>query len=153
MTECEEIVASWFREIGETRDQKLDHYAALIRELEARAEVRKAESQRLADRARIDADRASFLKDRLRHFFLGHGLKTVETRRYRITLAGNGGRNPILLRVPPESLPEVFRSEIVTVKANLDDIRAYLEAGGVLQDGDGNVMAELGERGSSIRIR
>ena len=42
-------------------------------------------------------DKADFLKQRLRKFFELVGLKTVETPRYRITLATHGGKQPVVV--------------------------------------------------------
>ena len=127
--------------------EKLDHYAALITELEKRAEARKAEAKRLADRARVDTNRSAFLKERLKVHFLRHGRKVVETRRYRITHALNGGLLPLLLDVEAEALPEAYRVEIVEHRPNLEALRAALDASEPL------AFARYGERGSAIRIR
>jgi Siphovirus Gp157 len=140
-----EAVIQWFEELGQERDQKLDNYAALIAEIEARAQVRRDEAKRLVDRARIDENKAALLKERLRVFFESHSLKTVETSRYRLTLAQNGGKLPLLVDVSVDGLPEEY---IRLSKAPaLDAIRADLEAGKELP------FARFGERGSSIRIK
>ena len=60
-------------------------------EPERRAAGREAGAKRLRERAKVDEDRAQFLKERLKEHFLRHGKETVETRRYRITHAMNGG--------------------------------------------------------------
>ncbi len=142
--EVEATLDAWFEDLIEERDVKLDNYAALIRELEARAAARREEARRLTDRARRDEDQAAYLKNRLVLFFQQHGLKSVETRRYRLTVARRGGRAPVDLHVDPEALPEPFRR--VKVSADLDAIREALERGETLE------FAELGERGYSLRI-
>ncbi|HAX77623.1 MAG TPA: hypothetical protein DCY88_17755, partial [Cyanobacteria bacterium UBA11372] len=43
--EGEQLITSWLEQLGEERDRKLDNYAALISELQARAAVRKAEAK------------------------------------------------------------------------------------------------------------
>lgn len=145
------LVEAWLTalldEATEQRDQKLDNYASYITELEARAAVRLAESKRLADRARADQNRAKWLKERLQWFFAAHGLKTIETARYRLTLATNGGKAPLIvdesvciLDIPDEYLE--WSAEPDRVK-----IREALEAGESLP------FARLGERGQSIRIK
>lgn len=140
-----EAVIHWFEELGEERDQKLDNYAALIADIDTRAQVRRDEAKRLVDRARIDENKAALLKERLRLFFESHGLKTLETSRYRLTLAQNGGKLPLLVDVSVEGLPEEY---IRLSKAPaLGTIRADLEAGKELP------FARFGERGSSIRIK
>jgi hypothetical protein len=140
-----EAVIQWFEQLGEERDQKLDNYAALIADMEARAQVRRDEAKRLVDRARIDENKVALLKERLRIFFESHGLKTVETTRYRLTLAQNGGKLPLLVDVSVDDLPEEYIR--LTKATALDAIRADLEAGKELP------FARFGERGSSIRIK
>ena len=137
--QTEELYA-WFTELledaTEARNRKLDNYAALITELEARAEIRKQEAKRLADRARVDSNRAASLKMMLQEFFACHDLKSVETARYKLTLASNG----FVLDLPDEYLE--WSAEPDRAK-----IRAALEAGEVL------TFARLGERGQSMRIK
>lgn len=142
--DVERAIDAWFDRLGKKREEHLDNYAALIRELEARAEARREEARRLADRARRDAGRADYLKHRLVSFLQEHGLKTVETRRYRLTVARSGGKPPVLLKAEPEQLPPEFQR--VTVDADLTAIRDVLERGESLS------FAELGERGHYLRI-
>ncbi|PZV12565.1 MAG: hypothetical protein DCF22_12180 [Leptolyngbya sp.] len=140
----------WFSELAderrEERDRKLDNYCALITDLEARADVRKSEARRLAQRAQVDENKAKSLKTMLQWFFDAHTLRTVETDRYRITLARNGGKAPLLVdEVPIENLPAAFVK--TTVEVNREAIREALESGEVLE------FARLGERAQSIRIK
>lgn len=142
--EVEATIDAWFDDLTEERDVKLDNYAALIRELEARAEARREEARRLTDRARRDEDQAKYLKNRLILFFQQHGMKSVETRRYRLTVARSGGRAPVVVHAEAEELPESFQRW--KVSADLDAIREALERGETL------TFAELGERGHYLRI-
>ncbi len=142
--DIEQALDAWFEALSHERDDKLDNYAALIRELEARAKARKEEARRLADRARRDDEHAAFLKQRLLLFFQDHHLKTVETRRYRLTLQRSGGKTPVVLKTDPEQLPTEFQRW--KVNANLDAIREALEDGADLD------FAELGERRHFLRI-
>lgn len=142
--DAEQAVDAWFAQLSHERDEKLDNYAALIRELEARAQARKEEAKRLVDRARRDAEQAAYLKQRLLLFFQDHRLKTVETRRYRLTLQRSGGKAPVLLTTDPETLPTEYQRW--KVSADLDAIRAALEDGADLG------FATLGERSHYLRI-
>lgn len=143
--EAEQAIDDWFERIGGARDEKLDNYAALISELEARSAARREESRRLAERARRDQEHADYLKGRLMQFFQDHDLKTVETRRYRLTLSRSGGRRPVVLKTDDaESLPEAFQRK--KVSPDLTAIREALERGEHLD------FAELGERGHYVRI-
>ena len=142
--EVEQEIEAWFEHLGHERDQKLDNYAALIRELEARAKARKAEADRLAARAHRDTEHAKYLKQRLVLFFQKHHLRTVETPRYRLTIQRSGGKTPVVLHAEPEALPPDFQR--VKINADLNAIREALEAGATLD------FATLGERSVFVRI-
>ena len=142
--EVEQTLDAWFEQLSHERNEKLDNYAALISELEARAKARKDEARRLAERAKRDDQHAAYLKQRLRLFFQDHHLKTVETRRYRLTLQRSGGKMPVVLHTDPEQLPTEFQRW--KVSADLDAIRTALE------DGTDLGFAELGERSHFLRI-
>lgn len=64
----------WFAELAderrEERDRKLDNYCALITDVEARADVRKSEAKRLAQRAQVDENKAKSLKTMLQWFLM-----------------------------------------------------------------------------------
>lgn len=143
-------IGEWINSIADEkivdRDIKLDNYAALIGDLEARAEIRKAESKRLSDRAQVDLNQAKALKLALHRFFELHQLKTVDTPRYKITLANNGGKLPLLLDdICVDQLPDQF---VKTEKSvNKDAVRAALDSGEVVQ------FARFGDRGKSLRIK
>ncbi len=99
------------------------------------------------DLAATDDNRARLLKDRLKSFFQVHNLKTVETARYKLSIAKNGGRAPLILdeSIPVTELPEQFQR--VSVDPNTTAIREALERGEKLD------FAQLGERGTSLRIK
>lgn len=145
--ESRQLITSWLAKLGEERDRKLDNYAALISELEAKASVRKAEAKRLAELAASDEKRAEMLKERLKWFFESNQLKTVDTTRYKLTLTKHGGKAPLILdnSISPTELPEKFQK--VSVEPDKSAIRAALDAG---EDLD---FARLGDRGTSIRIK
>lgn len=145
--ESAKLIGEWLEKLGEERDRKLDNYAALISELQARASVRKAEAKRLAELAISDEKRAEMLKERLKWFFEVNKLKTVETARYKLSLTKSGGKPPLILDddISPTDLPEKFQKAHVEVDKTA--IRAALEAGEELD------FAYLGDRSSSIRIR
>lgn len=142
-----ELINNWFEQLGSERDRKLDNYCALVAEMLARAEVRKAEAKRLIELASTEENRAKLLKDRLKWFFETHNVKTVETARYRLSLAKNGGKAPLILKdgVSPTELPEHFQK--VSIDPDTTAIREALERGEQLD------FAQLGDRGTSIRIK
>ncbi|MFB2839784.1 siphovirus Gp157 family protein [Floridanema evergladense] len=145
--ESEQLITNWLENLGSERDRKLDNYAALITELEAKAEVRKQEAQRLAKLAASDERKAAMLKERLKWFFEINKLKTVETARYKLSLTKSGGKPPLILDdgISPTDLPQKFQK--LHVEPDKTAIRTALEAGEELD------FAYLGDRNSTIRIR
>jgi hypothetical protein len=142
----EALIKSYFDAVGD-RNVKIDSYAALIRELELRSEARKSEGERLLARSKTDNNKAQYLKERLMMVFKYFQLTSVETPRFRVSLATNGGKLPVIISCPIENLPSEYVKQIVTLKANLDLIAEELEAGVLIE----NVC--FGERGEGIRIK
>jgi hypothetical protein len=134
----------WFDEIGGAEKQKLDNYAALIRECELRAAVRREEKERLAKLVSAEDNKARRLKDRLKLYLEITGKKKIETDRYRISLCGIGGRAPLDKPADARALPPRF--VITRYEADTDAIRAALEAG---EEVDG---CRLKDRGSYVKI-
>lgn len=145
--ESARLIGEWLEKLGEERDRKLDNYAALISELQARASVRKAEAKRLAELAASDEKKAEILKERLKWFFEVNKLKTLQTARYKLSLTKSGGKQPLILddAISPTELPEKFQK--LQVEPDKTAIRSALEAGEELD------FAHLGDRSSTIRIR
>lgn len=145
-----EVVAaleSWENEIAGNFETKADHYAALITMLNARAEVRKAESERLARLARTDSNTAKNLQERLKYVFINLKIAKLDTPRYKLSLAKNGGKLPLRIECPLAELPEVYRENVTAIEAKTDDIRAALERGEEIKG------CILEERGISLRIK
>lgn len=141
------LINDWFEQLGNERDRKLDSYASLISEMIGRSAIRKAEAQRLMELVATDENRAKLLRDRLKWFFETHDLKTIETARYRLSLAKNGGKAPLIMdeSVPVTTLPEQFQK--VSINPDTTAIREVLESGKSLD------FARLAERGVSMRIK
>lgn len=142
---AEAAIDSWLEETGTATKDKVDNYCGLIRELEARRDARKAEAQRLDQLANRDWNAVLRLKARLLWFFERHEMRTLETPRFRVTAAQNGGIAPLHITAPIEDIPDEF-IEFIRKPMN-PMIRELLEAGEKLS------FAELGERGKSIRIK
>jgi hypothetical protein len=123
---------------------KVDNYAALISELEARAQHRKDEAKRLDALAKSDANSATFLKQRLKTVLEQRGTKKLETPRYRLSVAGNGGKLPVEIHVDASDLPEQYQK--VKRDPDTDAIREALQKGEEVQG------CALGERGKHLRI-
>lgn len=125
-----EAIDRWMAELGTGFEKKVDNYAALIVSLERRSDVRKGEAQRLQLRARIDANAAEFLANRLKAVLVSLGKKKVETDRYTVSIVTSGGVQSLDV-FDPDAVPEQFK---VTPpppppKINTDAIRVALNAG------------------------
>lgn len=144
--EVEAQIDQWLAEVSENLNDKLDGYVMLVAEYDARSEARKKEAERLLHRSKVDANNRDRLKDRLKYFFERTGKRKVETPRFRISLANNGGKIPLIVipDLDPTEAPKEFQ-KIVTTLDN-DAVRAALEGGQQLE------FASLGERGRHIRI-
>lgn len=138
-------ITAWLEETGEALKSKLDGYAALIREAEARAASRKAEAARLTALSRADESVAKRLKERLYWFFGDRGIERFETERFRFTVQKNGGKPPVILHVPVEALPAW--AQRVTVAPDMEAIRGEIEERGSVE------FAEIGTPGKHLRIR
>jgi len=121
----------------------IDDVLALVRDIEIRAEARKAEAKRIADRARRDEAVAAWFKNQVLRVMQSEGMKKVETTRFRATVAMPGGKPALELigDVPPEYVEQ----EIIHV-TDKDKIRTELESGKVLP------FARLVEKQPYLRI-
>lgn len=140
------LIRQWLDDIGAERDKKLDAYAALISQLQYQAEARRKEATRMAQLAQTDENKLKLLKERLKEFFIEQSLNCVNTTRYRISIAKNGGKVPLIVdKIDYKKVPQSFQK--ISVELDTTAIREALEAGEELD------FARLGERGQSIRIK
>jgi hypothetical protein len=138
----EEAISTWISEMQDDLDNKVDNYAAFITELKARSATRKAEADRLAARAKTDSNTATFLANRLKVALIELGIKKLETDRYRVSVAGNGGKQPLDIH------GEVTKEFTKTVElVDRTAIREALESGKELD------FAILQERGNRLSIK
>lgn len=145
------VMREWLDGIEDAVEAKVDRMASVIMTIDARAAARVEEAKRLAERGAIDARRARAMRVVLQRFYEDHGLKTLETVHYRVTLAAHGGLAPLRVddNAPPvDALPSHLVRE-VPARRVLDEkaLRAALDAG------EEFTWARLGERGRSIRIK
>ncbi len=133
--------------LQEDLEAKLDRTAAFVRELEARAKMRKEEAARLSTLARSDEALAFRLKERMMAAMQALGKEKVETPRFRLSVRTAGGKQAVVLKVAPEELPLRFQRQ--RIEADLDALRAALEAG----DQEALEVAELAARKRYLSIR
>lgn len=128
------------RDLDTALDQKAETYAGLIRELELRAQARTEEMKRIRALADADATLAERLKERLRDAMQRTGRTRIDTPRFRLSVVGNGGRQPLLI-ADPESIPPLFIRNVPEI--NREAIRLALDAG---QEVPGCTLAPRGSR-------
>jgi len=145
--EVQEILAKMGDEIMGDLENKVDNYAAYIQTLTFRAKARKEEAKRLTERAKISENHADRMKDFLKKVLEFNEVKKIDTPRFLVSVAGNGGKQPLECNVLPEDLPDEYRTEKVTYAKNGDAIREALLAGKEVAG------CRLLERGTSLRIK
>jgi|694.fasta_scaffold85434_3 hypothetical protein len=131
--------------LDEALDQKAEGYASVIRSLELRARARKDEASRIRDLAEADEAVADRLKKRLKEAMEATGKTKIDTPRFKLSVAGNGGKAPLVIDGSADDLPPQFR--VVRHEPNKDAIRSALEAGQAVPG------CTLLPRGTSLRIK
>ena len=126
---------------------KVDSYCALMGILNARATARKAESDRLAKRAKLDKASADNLKNRLLCVFQMREISKMETDRFKVTVAKNGGALPVLV-TDETAIPASFWSVKEVRTLDKGAIAKAIEMDGAEVPG-----AKLGDRGVQLNIR
>lgn len=167
--EAEAAIDAWLTETQEAEAAKLDRYGALVRTMEARAEIKEQEAKRLAERAQAERNAARRLKERLMLHLERTGRTKAQGNLYSFTVAQNGGKPPLVIDegIDPMTLPVQYRRASMVLLCPTDEtldalrdqcsrlevepdtaaIRAALDAGEFLP------FARIGERGRHLRIR
>lgn len=145
--ETEAIFDQWFAEINVGLHQKVDGYAALIRERQLIASARREEMERLAMLVKADEGLAERLIERLRTFMIGEKIDKIETRRYKVSVQ-NASSAPLIVLVEVGELPEKYirRHEPTADKMA---IAADLKEG----KEEATKVARFGERTKFLKIR
>ncbi len=101
-----EAVEQWKKDLGTEFTEKIDNIAAFVRSLELRAAARREEMERLQKRVKVDENNAKWLKNMVMGELQAREIKKLDTRRYKIGVAGNGGLQPLIIDMgaplPPE---------------------------------------------------
>ena len=140
----EAAVSAWMAELERSLADKADGYAAFIVELEARVRLRRDESQRLAARARVDERKCEYLRGRLLDAMRRTNTPVLNTSRYRLSIAKNGGVAPLVI---VGDVPSEWMRTKVEVSPDRERIREALDAGTRLP------FASYGERGERLVLR
>lgn len=92
---------------GEIED-KAEGYAKIIMGVKADAEVLKTEEERLYARRKRLEDRQKYLKDTLMANMRAVGIEKIETALFSISIAKNGGKEPLIIDGLVEDIPGRF---------------------------------------------
>lgn len=138
------VLDAWFIELEGDLVAKVEGYCCFIKELELRAANRKREAERMRKLAKSDENTVKGLKTRMQQALDFLGRTRVDTDMFRVTVAKNGGKQPMTL--DETIVPEEFRTTVITQVPNKELIRHRLESGESLS------FATLHERGRSLRI-
>lgn len=130
--------------LDEALDQKAEDYAAVIMSLQARSDARAAEAKRIRELANADATVAQRLKERLKQAMETTGRARIDTTRFRLTVANNGGKQPMLIEDESAIPPEFF---VQVPQVDKECIRTALENGRTVPG------CSLAPRGTSLRIK
>jgi len=141
-----EVVARWLDELEGNLAAKVERCIRYMQTQQALADAMRAEAKRLQERAAVHEHRIDRLKDALKHAMSAAGTKKIETPAGAVTLAQNGGKQPLALLVPLEQVPD----SVCRFEKKIDDekIREALEAAGGTTE-----YATLQARGFHIRVK
>lgn len=143
--EAQDALNSHLEGLDAALEEKADDYAALIQSLNIRAEARRSEAARMRQLAETDSALADRLKRALKEAMEATGKLKLDTARFKLSVAGNGGKQPLRVEIDAVNLPKELQS--IKVEANKEAIRAALEAGATIAG------CSLEARGTSLRIR
>ena len=125
-------------------ESKAESYAGFIKELEMRAEARSKEASRIRALAAADDALATRLKEGLKAAMEQTGKLKIETPRFKLSVAANGGKQSLEIDDPSALDPTLQR---IVREPDKDVIRAALDSGIEIAG------CRLVPRGTSLRIR
>ena len=129
---------------GEIED-KAEGYVCVIKELESEVDKFKAESDRLATYCLTLSNRIRAMKLNLLNTMDVIGVGKIQTEHFRVSVAKNGGKQPMYVDPNVEVIPEEYI--IMRPEPDKEKIREALDAGQELE------FAKLLERGTHLSIR
>lgn len=126
---------------GEIED-KADNYAMIIKNLMASAEAKKAEANRMLEKAKAEENRAKMLKQRIYETMKETGKPKFKTQLFSFNIQKNGGLAPLWVDEDITKIPD----EYLKKEPDNAKIRELLKNQEVK-------WAKLEERGEGVRIR
>ena len=132
--------------IGEFGDDA-EEAIKLAKNYQAESDALKAESDRLAKRSQEEANKARWIKRSLQDYMIMTGKTKAQAGLFKITLAKNGGKQPLVVDASIDRVPYKYKTMTWTV--DTDSLRKAIEAG----DQEAKSVAHLEERGQHLVIR
>jgi hypothetical protein len=120
--------------------QKQESYVSVIRSLEAMAEARKAEADRLRDRAKTAERHADWLRARLLTHMQATGRERIETSRFTLTIRQNP---PSVTVLDASAVPHEFERTKIEIQTDRRAILEHFKTTGEIVAG---VLITRGER-------
>lgn len=106
-------------------------------------EIKRLEAQKKKYNARMQRN-----KDLMMFTLETKGIKKLNAGTFSVTVANNGGKAPLNIKVAPNLLPPQYKTEVVTVKPNNEAIRKAIMAGELSKE-----IAEIGVVGKHLLIK
>ena len=142
--EAQDALNEYLSGLDTALENKAESYAGFIKELEMRAESRGKEASRIRALAAADDALATRLKEGLKAAMEQTGKLKIETPRFKLSVAGNGGKQ-VLEIDNPSALDPAFKR--IFCEPDKDVIRFTLDSGIEIAG------CRLLPRGTSLRIR
>ena len=143
--EIDTTIDDLLKELEGSIEAKVENYCWLIREIEGRAAIRLLESKRIKALATTNENLVKSLKERLKFFFESQAILKLECKTFKVSIANNGGVQPLQVDLPADQLPVQFQK--ITIEADNASIRKALEMGTEIEG------VKLLQRGTSLRIK
>lgn len=124
---------------------KVENYCWLIREIEGRAAIRLLEAKRIKALATTNENMVKSLKERLKFFFEQQQIEKLECKTFKVSIANNGGVQPLQVDLLPDQLPVQFQK--ITIEPDNQALRKAIEMGTEING------VRLLPRGTSLRIK
>lgn len=109
--------------------EAVDDLLCVIKEVEIRAEARKAEAERLKQRAKRDEAVAGWFRTQILRVMQSQGKTKMETKHWRLSVAMPGGKPAMEIT---DTVPTEWQMEKVEIIPDKESIRSALEQGKVL---------------------
>jgi len=138
-------VMQWMQDLTQQRADKIDSYAFVIAQEQARADVCAKQAAEFQQKATTAKNKVEFLKTRMMEHMDSLETKTLITDRFRFSIAANGGMEPVYIH-DADLIPEALK---VAVEPAPDKSAIRI----ALQNGETVPGAILMERGKHLRIK